>query len=151
VLLLVVRLGEDRYAINARQVAEVLPLVGIRRTVRSQPGLIGTFNYHGAFIPVIDLSELTMGRPAPPRLSTRIVVVRGSEKGEKPRLLGLIGENATETMRCEPADFVSPGIVSDEALFLGPIANGPRGLVQRIEVDTLVRKYAHEPAFEEPA
>jgi len=40
-------------------------------------------------------------------------------------LVGLIVENATETLRCDPADFT-------------PFTMGPRGLVQRVELETLL-------------
>jgi chemotaxis-related protein WspB len=40
-------------------------------------------------------------------------------------LIGLIAENATETLRFDAADFA-------------PFAMGPRGLVQRVELESLL-------------
>ena len=81
---------------------------------------------------------MILGRPARPRLSTRIVVVRVKSTDQGFRLLGIVAENATETMRCDRRDFASPGIVSGEAPFLGPIHSGEHGLVQRVDVDHLL-------------
>jgi chemotaxis-related protein WspB len=40
-------------------------------------------------------------------------------------VIGLIAENATETLRLDPADFA-------------PFATGPRGLVQRADLESLL-------------
>ena len=63
-LFLIFELGADRYALQAAHIAEVLPVVRIKRVPHAPPGVIGVFDYHGAPVPVIDLSELTLGRPA---------------------------------------------------------------------------------------
>jgi chemotaxis-related protein WspB len=137
-LFLLFRLGSDRYAIDASQIVEILPLISIKKVLRSPPGIAGTINYRGAFVPVIDLTELTLSHPAPSRLSTRIILVRCCEDDGTLRLLGLIAENATEIAQCEPNDFVPSGITNELAPYLGPIAMGPHGLMQRIEVNKLL-------------
>ena len=68
--------------------------------------MAGLFNYRGAPVPVIDLSQLTLGRPAARRLSTRIVLVHYPDESGGTHLLGLIAERATQTVRHEPSDFV---------------------------------------------
>jgi chemotaxis-related protein WspB len=137
-LFLLFYLGSDRYAIEASKIVEILPLIAIKKVLRSRPGIIGLINYHGALVPVIDLAELALGCSAPPRLSTRIILARCSDEDGKLRLLALVAEKATETMRCEPEDFVSSGVTDQQAPYLGPIAMGPRGFVQRIEVSKLL-------------
>ena len=137
-LFLLFRLDSDTYALDACEVVEVLPFVSIAKALRPQRGVIGTINYHGTFVPVVDLSEILLGRRAPPRLSTRIVLVRRSPDGKAGHLLGLVAEKATDTMQCDPAKFVSCGIDSKEVPYLGAVAMVPAGLVQRIEVDKLL-------------
>ena len=136
-LFLLLYLESDCYALDANHVVEILPLVGIKQ-LQSPQRIVGTINYHGTFVPVVDFSELILGRRASARLSTRILLLRCLGDGEPARLLGLIGEKATETMRCEPTDFVSAGITNDDAPYLGAIATRPQGLVQRIEVNKLL-------------
>jgi chemotaxis-related protein WspB len=138
VLLVLFHLGNDCYALDASKIAEVLPLVSIRKTFGSPPGVVGIFKYRGAFVPVLDLSELMLGRSSVSRLSTRIIVVRCLAQDGQSRLLGLIAERATDTMRCDPAAFVSSGIVSGDAPYLGPIVMGRHGFVQRIEPEKLI-------------
>jgi chemotaxis-related protein WspB len=150
-LFLLFQLGADRYALDVSQVVEVLPMVRIRVMLRSPPGVAGTINYRGAHVPVVDLSELALGRPAVPRLSTRIILVNCSEQAGKSRLLGLIAENATETMRKEPTDFAPSGIDNADAPYLGPIAMGPHGMVQRIELNGLLSASMRCSLFKESA
>ena len=63
-LFLLFQMGEDRYAIEATQVLEVLPLVNFKRIPGAPSSMAGVFNYHGTPVPLIDLSELALGRPS---------------------------------------------------------------------------------------
>src|SRR5438552_2197518 len=103
-LFLLFQLGKDRYALDIRQVAEVLPLVEVKQIPHTLPAVVGAFNYRGTSIPLIDLNELALGRPALKRLSTRIILVHYPDPKGTSHLLGLIAEKATGTMRREPAD-----------------------------------------------
>jgi chemotaxis-related protein WspB len=89
-LFLLFQLGDDRYALDTGRVAEVLPLVAITPIPKAPTGVAGLFNYHGAPVPAIDLSQLTMGRPARNRMNTRIVLVHYPDGRGKTHLLGLI-------------------------------------------------------------
>ena len=75
-LFLLFQLGNDRYALQASTVAEVLPLVNFKRIPQAQPAIAGLIDYRGVPVPVIDLNELMSGRPAAQRFSTRVVVRR---------------------------------------------------------------------------
>jgi chemotaxis signal transduction protein len=74
-LYLTFRLAADRYALEVSRIAEVLPLVDIKPLPRSPEGIAGAFDYRGTPVPVIDLSELTLGQTARALLSTRIILV----------------------------------------------------------------------------
>jgi chemotaxis-related protein WspB len=150
-LFLIFELGDDRYALPAALIAEVLPVVRIKRVPHAPPGVIGVFNYRGTPVPVIDLSELTLGRPATPRLSTRLIVVSYPDpqtQGQS-HLLGLIAERATDTMRRDPADFVASGITTGRAPYLGRVTTSSHGVVQRIDVETLLPDDVRESLFEQ--
>jgi chemotaxis-related protein WspB len=149
-LFLIFELGHDRYALPAAQIAEVLPVVRIKRVPHAPAGVIGVFDYRGAPVPVIDLSELTIGRPAAPRLSTRLIVVSYPSRQEgETHLLGLIAERATDTMRCDPKDFVASGITTGRAPYLGRVTTGSHGVVQRIDVDSLLPDDVRESLFDQ--
>ena len=147
-LFLVFQLGAHRYAIDASQIAEVLPLVAINAIARAPEEVAGIFVYRGAPVPVIDLSQLFEGRPAERRLSTRIIIVHYPGGSGGTRVLGLIAEKATETIRREAVDFVDSGVLNDRAPYLGPVATDARGLVQRVDIARLLT--ARHQAFEHP-
>jgi len=181
-LFLLFQLGNDRYALEAGRVVEVLPLVELKGLPQSPPGVAGVFNYRGQPVPAVDLCALTLQRPAQECLSTRIIVVRcpgaelkdngapsngerGTGNGEPgtgkavPRsafegsefgrghLLGLIAEQATETLRRNRQDFVNAGLKLDRAPYLGPVLLDPQGMIQWIHEDRLLPGPVREALF----
>jgi len=148
-LFLLFELASDRYALDVDQIEEVLPLVRLKQIPRAPPGVAGVFNYHTSPVPAIDLSALMLGRPAENRLSTRLVLVRYlNDRGES-RLLGLIAEHATDTMRRDPRDFVASGVGDGETPYLGPVATDARGVVQWIRPAMLLPPAVQAALFRE--
>ncbi len=131
------KLDAETYVIDAGAIVEILPLVAIRRVPHAPRGVAGAITYRGAPVPVLDLAELILDNATPSRLGTRILVVRAGDGS----LFGLIAPNATETLRFRPSDFAPSGVSNASAQFLGPVATGPRGLVQRIELAALLAPY----------
>lgn len=148
-LFLLIQLGNDRYALNSSQIVEVLPLLKIKNLPQSPAGVAGVMDYRGIPVPVLDLSELTMDRPSRLQLSTRIIVVEIKGGPSEKRLLGLIAEHATETMRRDPKDFVSSGVTNNETPYLGPVVVDSRGIIQWIEPTTLLPASVYELIFRE--
>jgi chemotaxis-related protein WspB len=61
--------------------------------------------------------------------------------------LGLMAENVTDTIECDPDEFSPPGISSPETPYLGEIATLKDRIVQRIEVDALLPKNVRDTLF----
>jgi chemotaxis-related protein WspB len=153
-LFLLFQLGSDRYALAAREVAEVLPLVALKEIPGAPRGVAGLIDYRGVPVPVVDLNALALGRPVARRISTRLLMVRYTPPSGGERLLGLLAERATETLRKNPADFQPAGVSGAETHYLGPVAPDPRGLIQRVEVAALLNdelRAALFPADQEAA
>src|SRR5436305_3920871 len=108
-LFLLFQSGQDRYALEASRIVEVVPLLEIKRMPRAPKGFAGLFNYRGRPVPAIDLCELTSDRPASEWLSTRIIILNCADGKGGHRLVGLIAEKATVMLRKEPSEFVDPG------------------------------------------
>jgi chemotaxis-related protein WspB len=149
-LFLLFELGKDRYALDVRQIAEVLPLVAVKRIPKAPQAMTGLFNYRGTPVPVVDLSQLSLGRPSSRRLSTRIVLVHYPDPTGRTHLLGLIAERATQTARHERSAFVPSGITNSGAPYLGPVVTDARGLLQWIDVRTLLPPSFRDLLFQEP-
>jgi chemotaxis-related protein WspB len=136
-LLIVFQLGSDRYAIAARDIVEVLPMVALKEMPGAPRAVAGLMDYRGTAVPVIDLSELALQRPAARRVSTRLLMVTHSLPTGGHRLLALMAERATETITKDPSEFQSAGVQADGARYLGPVVTDARGLIQRVEIAAL--------------
>jgi chemotaxis-related protein WspB len=149
-LFLVFQLGKDRYALDAREVAEILPLVDVKLIPQARPALAGICNYRGAPVPVIDLNQLMSNRPAALRFSTRIILVHYAVGGTR-HLLGLIAEQVKATVKRDAQDFVDPGVHDDGTRYLGPVAKDGDGLLQWIHADALLTPELRELLFRKAA
>ena len=132
-LFLKFQIGSESYALDTARIAEVLPLLQITRVPHAPAGVAGLINYRGGCVPVVDLSELMLGEPARPHISTRLILVHYGE-----HLLGLIAEQATETMRRDAGSFADSGLASDAAPYLGPVTHDGGRLIRWIEVQKLL-------------
>lgn len=154
-LFLIFQLGNDRYAVEANRVLEVLPLLEITPLPHAPKGVVGIFNLRGRPVPALDLNELTFGRSARERLTTRIILIQHTDAQGKPRLLGLIAEYVTQTLRKEPTDFVAPGVALASSPYLGPVSMHDAQPVQWLQTQHLVsepiqRLLSSEPAWATP-
>jgi chemotaxis-related protein WspB len=149
-LFLLFQIGNDRYAVEARRVVEVVPLLELTRLAQSPKGVAGIFNYRGRPVPAVDLCELTLDVPAVERLSTRIIIVHHPNGNGRPRPLGIIAENATQVARFEPGEFVDPGVKIAAAPFLGPVLMDSQGPVQWLYEQRLLSEPVQTLLFSEP-
>ncbi|MDB4888870.1 MAG: hypothetical protein JWL61_725 [Gemmatimonadetes bacterium] len=144
VLYLVIRLGADRYAIDTAAVIEVLPLVRLKALPGGPVGVAGVMNFRDSAVPVVDLNLLAVGVPTPPRLTTRIVVVRYEEEAS---MLGLLVPEAAEALRFDADAFVDAGIATNGARYLGAVLTTPDGVVQRVTVSELLTADLRDALF----
>jgi len=147
-LFLVFRLGSDRYAIEATQVVEVLPLVNWKCVPRAPAGVAGIIDYHGAPVPLIDLTQMALGKPSRKWMSTRIIVVNyRRDSSDQTHVLGLMAEQAIETIRRAEEEFENSGLTVTESPYLGSVTTDPAGTIQRIEIKDLLSEGVRSRLF----
>jgi len=148
-LYLLFELDGDRYALDVAQIAEVLPLAAPKSVPAAPTWIAGVIERHGTPVPVIDVPQLALGRPARALRSTRLVLVRYEvgTRGDAAPLLGLIVERATHTRRIDTAVFADTGIATPNARWLGPVASLDDGLVQRVEPHAMLDAEARALLF----
>lgn len=137
-LFLVFQLGQDKYALEARRVIEVVPRVELKRLPLAPKGVVGLLNYRGRPVPVVDLSELTLGQPAQDCLSTRIIITRYVDARGRKQLFGLMAERATELLQRESSDFIDSGVQVKSAPYLGPVLLDQEGVIQLVDEQRLL-------------
>ena len=150
-LFLLFQLGDERYALQASRVVEVVPLLELKPLPQAPKGVAGIFNYRGRPVPAVDLCSLTLGQPARERFSTRIIIVNYPDDRGANHLLGLIAEQATEMLRKDPNDFLDSGVKLSEAPYLGPILMDSKSRVQWIYEQRLLPEPVRNVLFSEPA
>jgi chemotaxis-related protein WspB len=139
----------QRYGLDFTQVLKVLPSVRLRQLPRVPEYVAGIFEYRGAMVPVIDLSQLIKGHPAAAFLSTRIILVRYAGPSGQERVLGLLAERATESLDAGAAEPVPTGVAVPEAPYLGGLsANGGR-IIQYVKVEQLLSEDLRNRLFVE--
>jgi chemotaxis-related protein WspB len=149
-LFLMFQLGQDRYVLETGQVEAVLPLLATKHLPGTPKGITGAINYRGRAVPVVDLALLALGRPAEPRLSTRIILLRYPSGPGSDDLLGLLVEQAVETIERDPTDFTTSGVEAGMPPYLGPVASDERGLIQWVRGEALLTPEIRDILFRQP-
>lgn len=98
-LLLLFNLQDEAYAIDCAQVVEVIPFLLTQKIPMTPKFIIGMANYRSNPVPIIDLCLLLNDQPCRQQLSTRIILTSISLGNEFKKLVGLLAENVTETIK----------------------------------------------------
>ena len=132
-LFLVFYIGDERFALPATDVVEVLPRLPLKPVAHTPIWVAGVLSHRGQMVPVIDISAMTFGQASVARTSTRLVLVN-----YRGHVLGLMLEQASDTVRCDPAEFQPYGVDNHDAPYLGPVRKDHQGLLQWLSVDDLL-------------
>ncbi len=141
-LLLLFQSGNQRFGIDTAEVIEVAPPLTCRTLPHAPVYVAGLADYRGETVPVIDISALLTGVPAPLLMSTRLVLVRYGG-----RILGLLAERAVETTSCSESDLQPMPVRVEEAPYLGPVLVDRAGMVQKITVTGLLPPAVRDMLF----
>ena len=149
-LYLLFSLGIDRYALNVHEVIEVTHVRPLKQLLGVPTWVAGLLNYRRQMVPILDLAARTGLGCARDKTSTRIVIVEYQRAGDiyaPVYLLGLILEQATDTLRCLPEDFHDYGVDHAESPYLGAVLQHEQGLIQRITISSLLPPEVHQRLF----
>lgn len=102
--------GEQEYAIDVKEIKELIPLVKIYSLPHLSENFIGYINYRGKMIPVLDLAVFLGYLPAQINMSTRIVVMNFLKKDGSELLMGVIVENAVKVEQFDDSEVIQPDI-----------------------------------------
>lgn len=148
-VILLFSLGDMKFSINCEKVREVVPMVALEKAPNAPAPFAGFFNYRGMIVPVIDLCQFIHGRPCEVRLSTRIILVDYAKEDGSPRVLGLLAEQVTETVRKSKDAILSPGIPTEESAYLGGIIMEGKNMIQYIDLERLPNFFRSLPVLED--
>lgn len=140
VLLLLFSAGGPLYAMESRDVVEVIPRVSLRPVVNLPSHVAGVFNYRGVVVPVIDLCVLIQNRPSGQNLSSRIIMVRSGLAGGPDHCIGLLAEGVTDTISRPLSAFHDTGLAAVNKPYLGGMTLDERGMVQILHLGILLEQ-----------
>ncbi|HUU30236.1 MAG TPA: chemotaxis protein CheW [archaeon] len=146
-LLLLFSLNRNRYALDTSQVIEVVPRINLTEIPRTPQYVAGVFNYHGAVVPVVDLCRLVHKKPCAGSLGTRIILVDYPGGKNTGRILGLIAEGVTETMKASESEIIASGIKVEKAPYLGEILKRDREIIQIVRISGLLPESLQKSLF----
>jgi chemotaxis-related protein WspB len=135
-------IGAEDYAIEARRVIEVLPLVAARPIPRMPDFVRGVFTHRGRLVPLVDLGRLLADTPLRERLSTRVIVVEFAS-GDDPSTphvtrLGAAAENVVSLCSSSEAETSLPTLHPPHAPYLGRLLRIGGRTVQVLNVEHLL-------------
>lgn len=149
-LMVLFQVGNDRYAVDARCVVEVVPMVDFKSVPHAPDHVLGLINFHDTVVPVLDLCRLLQQRASRPFLSSRIILVDyGRLSGEAVdgmRILGLLAERVTEVCQRTPSTQPSPVAVHGTP-YLGDVFFREGGINQCLEPVALLPDSLREMLF----
>jgi chemotaxis-related protein WspB len=79
-----------------------------------------------------------------------VLVHYRADQSHETQLLGLILEQATDTLRCNSADFQPYGLDNRQAPYLGPVREDAQGLLQWVRVADLLDDQVRALLYPQP-
>jgi chemotaxis-related protein WspB len=137
-LFVLFKLGADTYALDAKRVARVLPLVTLKALPQAPAGVVGLLNYRGQAIPVVDLTLGATGTPSAELMTTRIILLDYPVDDTRTALLGVVAERVSRAERLPIEKFTAPDVDVPEARYLGPVICFEGEMIQRIQIRDLL-------------
>jgi chemotaxis signal transduction protein len=141
----------DSYAFPAKRIERIIPFVNARALPHAPEFVLGLLNYRKTSVPLLDLGALLGGGPTKSALSTRIMLTRyldpdsSSSKG----LLGLLAPSIVETIHIDESTLKPKGITIEQAPYLGPVAATDKGLIQVLELESILTETLKKSLFED--
>lgn len=143
-LLLLFRVGQKRYALEALSVVEVIPRVNLSAVHQPPPHVVGQLNYQGQLVQVLDLSQCLGQQSSRAVLSTRIVLVNLAPAHAEKRLLGLMVEQVTDTLRQDQATPITDSVSLSRPAYLGPKLVYDQEIIQCLRINQLLSTDAYD-------
>ena len=137
-LYLLFHVKDESYAVDVREVIEIIPQVKLRSIPKAPDYVAGLLNYRGESVPVLDLCMLLHNRKCAAVFGSRIVLVNYPDARGAVRVLGLLAEQVTDTLQCEAGEFRPSTLVHTSAPYLREVTTHRDHLVQRVEVSALL-------------
>jgi len=131
------RVDQHVCGVSCRWVEQVIPEMDFIQVPGVPSHFRGLLRYQTGVIPVIDLCQLLVHRPAAVKLSTRIILLRPSPDVAG-AVLGILAEHVLNVVEIRNEACRPSGIPSESSLLSGLIAETSSGWMQIIDPERLL-------------
>lgn len=137
-LMVLFQLGEELYALDSRDVIEIVPSARLKELPHAPDYVCGLFQYRGTVVPVLDLNALMGNSPCRKLLSTRIILSNYVDAEGEPHILGLMVERVTDMIETDEHAVEGTGIKLEASPYLGGILRHRQELIHCIRLKELL-------------
>ncbi len=130
--------GDERYAMPVADLVEVLPLLTLKHVPQTPLWVAGLMNYRGNPVLVVDINSMLTGKPCQMLVSTRILLTTLRRKDGADKLMGLMAEGVTGTVKILPETLRATEIWNCNAPYLGMLAMHEGEILQIINAHKLL-------------
>ena len=136
-LLLQFSAAEQLFAIESKQIVEIIPLVDLTKVPSTAEYISGLYNYRGELIPVIDICRLLFKQPAREHICTRIIVTEATFNNSLYRT-GIIAEKVNQTLACDTADISLHNLTDKNTSYIRQVIKQGEDNIQIIDLESLL-------------
>ena len=134
-LMLILSVGKERYAMECKYVLQVLQNADLMPVTQFSQEVLGLLNYHGVPVPIIDLTYLLSSSYSKDFLASRIILCKNPSDSS---LVGFVAEEVTQAMNFEESNFAASNQSLQKFPFLGGMMTREDGIITLIYTDQLV-------------
>ena len=146
-LYLIFELDKQIYAIDSKEIIEIIPNVNFTIVPNAPEFIKGIFNYRGTSVPVVDLLKMTGGNYTPNKLSTKIMLVNYNPVKTVEKTIGLLTENIIGSEHISDEAIKKSGLNIEEVKYVGDVVNRNDMMIQIIDVNNLLTKEVQKIIF----
>lgn len=146
--LLLFELEKQFFAIDSKEVIEIIPFLKLTGIPKAPLYVKGIFNYRGAAVPVIDLSRLIENFDTPNILSSRIILVNYKFKNDE-KILGIVSRKVVEILKVDDNLIDEVQLNNEESKFLSKVIKFENRMVHIVEISNLLNENAKNLLFSE--
>lgn len=146
-LYLIFELDKQIYAIDSKEIIEIIPNLNFTSVPNAPEFIKGIFNYRGTAVPVIDLLKMNGGGFIPNKLTTKILIVNYSPAKTIEKTIGLLTENIIGAEHIAEDDIKNTGMEIEQAKYVGDVVNRKDMMIQIINVNKLLSKDVQKIIF----
>lgn len=125
--------GENCYAVDHRDISQVIPNVHLKKMPGGPAYIAGLLNFQGRSILTIDFCQLIEQRSTQAMLHSRIILIQFSQYPDQ--IWGLLGEYVENILPLTPEQFSLTKFHSSSLPYLDRIYHDDKRMIQYLDVN----------------